>query len=60
MKEPRPGAWHGGLWFRFRNGGIEWNQVVYQIVPVAFKTCETSGVLDRCSGVGPLDLSKSP
>ena len=27
---------------RFQNGGIEWNQVVYQIVPVAFKTRETS------------------
>ena len=27
-------------------------------VPVAFETCETLVVLDGCSGVGPVDLSK--
>ena len=27
---------------RFRNGGIEWNQVVYELV---FETCETLVVL---------------
>ena len=27
-------------------------------VPVAFETCETLVLLDGCSGVGPVDLSK--
>ena len=38
---------------RFRNGREIWN------VPVVFETSDTLAVLDRCSGVGPLDLSKS-
>ena len=27
-------------------------------VPVVFETCETLVVLDRCSGVGPVDVAK--
>ena len=44
-KEPRPGAWHGGLWLQAskRCNGMESSGV-----PVVFETCETLMLLDRC------------
>ena len=49
MKEPRPGAWHRGLWMESSAVGG---------VPVVFETRETLVLLDGCSGVEPVDLSK--
>ena len=55
-KEPRPGAWHGGLWLQASKC---WNKMESRGVPVVFETCGTLVLLDGCSGVGPVDLSKS-
>ena len=50
-KEPRPGAWHGGLWLQ---ASKRWNKMESSGVPVVFQTCETLVLLDRC----PVHLSK--
>ena len=55
MKEPRPGAWHGGLWLQ---ASKRRNKMESSGVPVVFQTCETLVLLDRCLGVGPVDFSK--
>ena len=56
MKEPRPGAWHGGLWLQ---ASKRWNKMEWSGVRVAFETCETSVLLAWCSRVGPVHLSKN-
>ena len=56
-KEPRPGAWDGGLRLQ---ASKRWTKMESSGVPVVFETCETLVVLvDWCSGVGALDFSKS-
>ena len=45
MKEPRPGAWHGGLWLQ---ASKRRNKMESSGVPVVFQTCETLVLLDRC------------
>ena len=55
MKEPRPGAWHRGLWLQ---ASKQWNKMEWSGVLVVFQTCETLVLLDGCLGVGPVVLSK--
>ena len=55
MKEPRPGAWHGGLWLE---ASKRWNKMESSGVPVVLETCEILVPLDGWSGVGPAHLSK--
>ena len=50
MKEPRPGAWHRGLWMESSAVGG---------VPAVFETCETLVLLDGCPACANLSQKES-
>ena len=56
-KEPRPGAWHGGLWLQ---ASKRWNKMESGGVPVVFATCQSFVLLDGCWGVQVLGLCIFP